>query len=301
MLTKVWKKRIEYSPDIKRLAISPYNWYANNKNSLFCLISHVVQYRPMHSLILAISVILLVFSGCTRPEDPKILAEQHIKEFLETIRKNDIKSAYLMTDPRLQSASTYEDFFETLDYFKLNQMESYTLGEMNINKGVATLEVQMLIPGFVIAPAEMRFVLSNNRWSCAYFLVNRKQYFINQGMREPTRPEMERLATQTFFDFQIACKSFNFEDWHKTAISRVWAHKTDPITLRERYKDFLKEQFQLANFRDARLNLVSSSGVRLDGSLFLKGEFLSRINVMFEMEFLFEDSVWKPIGLTFGL
>ncbi len=255
----------------------------------------------MRSPILLITTIILILCGCTKPEDPRIQAELHIREFLDTIKNNNIKSAYLMTDPRLQSASSYEDFFETLDYFKLNAMESYTLGEISLSKGVATLNVEILIPGFVIAPAEMRFVFTNNRWSCAYFLVNRKQYFTNQGMREPTRPEMERLATQTFLDFQIACKSFGFEDWHKTAISKVWAQKTDPIALRERYKDFLKEQFQLANFRDARLNLISASGVRVDGSLFLKGEFLSRINVQFEMEFLFEDSVWKPIGLTFGL
>ncbi len=235
-------------------------------------------------------------SACTSSKiDPLAEAEKELKVWLDLLPKDDVKALYLKTHPSLQSQTPFADFSSLVDMYQMTSVLNYEISQARLVKGVYECTVELALKDRSLVPVQFRLSKATDRFLVILLEVDALKFYQNSGIEDLNRSDFERILRPTLVQFQADLKQQNFTVFH-TGLSRIWKKQTGKEELLQNYSRLNQPNFQAVDFAKSSLNFHPSSGIRQNGLLYLKGEVSGLTPILFEVQYFYEDSRWKPTG-----
>ena len=117
----------------------------------------------------------------------------------------------------------------------------------------------------------------------------------------PSNEELGRLATDTLLEFDRAVQAKDFTSFH-TSVSELWKSEITLDDLQDAFQVFMAREIVITGIKD--VSPVFSEPPTIDAAEILKlsGYYpTSPLRVLFNLEYTFEDSTWKLLGIGINL
>ena len=117
----------------------------------------------------------------------------------------------------------------------------------------------------------------------------------------PDKKALQMLVAQTLLDFNAAVQAKDFTSFYET-ISRTWQGQTSAEQLAETFKSFVDNQIDISPIQNVTPEFNAPAVIDNKGALNITGFFPTQPSrVIFDLNFVFEQSEWKLLGISLNL
>jgi len=117
----------------------------------------------------------------------------------------------------------------------------------------------------------------------------------------PSDKELQAMALESLLAYNKAIQAKNFDSFYQQ-ISKLWRDQTTPEKLKAIFQPAIDKGSDISSIAKVEPTYDKPPAIDEDGVLFLKGSYPTQPSkVTFQLKYIYEDGVWRLVGITTNL
>jgi len=245
-------------------------------------------------IVAVLGFVLFATSGVTRTADA----------FFNSILEDNVEHVYQeLASTGFRQTTSLGEFQNFVSTLNLGEVQSWTWNERSATfSGTGRLEGMLTLSNDSRLPATLELVKEKERGWVVHTLDIVQPGLANFDYRQPLDTDQaRRLVKETTRLFSQAIASQDFSTFHN-AVSRLWQNQTTPEALHDTFKVFIEGDHDFLTLNELEPDIRNISPDPEDGVVVVSGFYdQEHRRVIFDLEFLFENSDWKVLGTQFRI